>query len=242
MSIEMVSIGWLVLEMTNSPFMVGVASASRMAPFFFTGMLAGAVADRVDRRLLLRFISLGISGTALLVALLIIANALQVWHILTIAFISGILRTFFITTRQSLVYDVVGPGDALNGLAVAAMALRIGSIVGSLAAGGIIALVGVVGAYLAMATCYLLGLAALILVKEAGQAAPLQGSPVWENFKGTFSLLRENRILASLLVMTMATEMLGFSHQSVLPVLARDVLHVWAGGLGVMMAVRHGAE
>ena len=54
---EQVALGWLVFEITDSPFMLGVAAAARMAPFFFLGILSGAVADRVDRQTALRIIT-----------------------------------------------------------------------------------------------------------------------------------------------------------------------------------------
>ena len=59
---EQVAVGWLVFDMTGSPFMVGVAAAARMAPFFFLGILSGTVADWMERRALLRFSTL--AGTA----------------------------------------------------------------------------------------------------------------------------------------------------------------------------------
>ena len=55
---ENVAVGWLIFDITGSPFMVGVASAARMAPFFFLGLLSGAMSDRLDRRRFLIVINL----------------------------------------------------------------------------------------------------------------------------------------------------------------------------------------
>jgi MFS family permease len=71
---EQVSLGWLVLEITDSPFMVGVSYAALMAPFFFLGILSGTVADRVDRRVALRIITLGAVIVAGLMAAVLLTN------------------------------------------------------------------------------------------------------------------------------------------------------------------------
>ena len=85
MGMEQVALGWLVLQMTDSPFMVGVASAARMAPFFFLGILSGAVADRIDRRIFLRMLTFGgciVSGA---MAFLLVSGVAQVWHVILLA-------------------------------------------------------------------------------------------------------------------------------------------------------------
>ena len=80
MWIEMVAIAWLVLELTNSSFMVGLASAARLAPFFLIGIPIGAVVDRVDRHIFLRFINVGSALIGLIITLLVLLNVVEFWH------------------------------------------------------------------------------------------------------------------------------------------------------------------
>ncbi|MBI2871733.1 MAG: MFS transporter [Chloroflexi bacterium] len=238
MWMEQVALGWMVLELTDSPFMVGVAYGVRMAPFFFFGLVAGALADRVNRPLFLRFINAGVAGVAVTLAVLIFLDMVQVWHVLAIAFVMGALRALYMALRQSFAYDVVGSANALNGLAFLSISMRVGGLAGGPLAGAIIVAVGAGGAYLAMGGSYLVSVLALLLVKEQGQAAPTSREPMLQNLRGGFRLMRSNRVLASLTAMAAGTEVLGYSHTMIMPILARDVLGVGAAGLGVMMAFR----
>ena len=238
MWMEQLALGWLILEMTDSPFMVGVAAAVRLAPFLLIGILAGAVADWVDRHLFLRFLTAAAGLVTVIMAVLIISDAIQVWHALLLSLASGVFRAFTATVRPSYVYDLVGPNEALNGMALASLSQRLGGVIGSLAAGFLIVTVDVGGAYLAMSASYVLATVILFAITEVGQAAPTERHPVVENIRSSFRAMRGNRTLVYLMALTASVEMLGFSHQTLLPVIARDVLGVGAGGLGIMMAVR----
>jgi MFS family permease len=240
MGMENVALGWLVFEMTDSPFMVGLAAAARMAPFFFLGILSGAVADRVDRRIFLRVITLGVSLTGGLMALLLIMGVAQVWHIMALAIATGCFWAFTMTTRQAYTYDIVGPQHALNGLSLNALSQRFGGVIGSLIAGVIIATSGIGGQYIAVSASYIIAAAVLLATRDVAQAAPTRREGVIKNLAGGIQAIRQNRTLMMLMFLTATTEVFGFTHQSLLPVFARDVLGVGAVGLGIMTAVRQG--
>ncbi len=240
MGMEHVALGWLVLEMTNSAFMVGVAAAARMAPFFFLGIVSGAIADRVDRRTCLRLASLAAGIIALITALMLLTETARVWHIILLACAAGAAFSFTMTIRQSYTYDIVGPQHALNGLALGGMAQRAGAVVGAPIAGLVIGATGVGEQYLVIAAAYVLAGLSLFTLRDVGQAAPSQRDSVWQNLTGYIRLLRENRTLMILMLLTSITEVFGFTHQTLLPVFARDVLDVGPEGLGYMTAVRQG--
>ena len=233
---ELVALGWLVLERTDSPFMVGVAFAAGTSPFFFLGVLSGAIADRVDRRVFIRFVALGGSIVSGLMALILLADLAQVWHIISLAAAGGCVRAFIATVNQAYIYDIVGPRQALNGLALAGLGHRIGVLVGSLVAGGIISGIGVGGQYLIISTSYLASLTILIATRYVSQVAIAQRDGVLQNLLGYMHLIRQNRTLFILMFLVASTEVFGFTHSSVLPVFARDVLGVDEVGLGFMIS------
>lgn len=240
MGMEHVALGWVVLELTDSPFMVGVASAARMAPFFFLGIVSGAVADRVERRTFLRFLALAGAVVALVTAVFLVRNTGQVWPIVVLATGMGCVWAFTMTMRQAYTYDIVGHQAALNGMALTALSQRLGGVAGALTAGAIIAWVGVAGEYLAIAATYAVGGVTLMFARSSGQAASSETQSVWANLKGTFHILRFNRVLFILMLLAAVTEVFGFTHQTLLPVFARDVLGLGSTGFGVMSAVRQG--
>lgn len=235
---EMVVIGWVVLELTDSPFAVGATMGLRMVPMLLLGIPAGAIADMVDRRIFMRLLGLaGVVPTGI-PGLLFILDVLTFWHVLIFTFASGAVQAFQQTTRQSFAYDIVGPGVAVNGLAFMMLALRMGGMTGSLAAGSLIEGVGVGFAYFALAISHLMSSVVLLFVRSRGQAAPVLAGTVLRSLGDYFRELRTNRALLTLVVLTGGVEILGFSHQVLMPSLARDVLHVGAGGLGVMNGIR----
>ena len=241
MGMDQVALGWLVLEMTDSPFMVGVSAAVRMAPFFFLGLLSGAVADRVDRRVFLRFVTLATGAVSGLMALVLLTNEIdevRLWQVMALAAATGCCWAFTMTIRQAYTYDIVGPEHALNGLSLAGISQQAGGVVGAVVGGVLIATVGVGEQYLGVGAAYVAAVIVLMATRDVGQAALMRRETVVQNLVGYVQILRENRTLMTLMFLAATTEIFGFTHMSLLPVLARDVLGVGAIGLGVMTAVR----
>jgi MFS family permease len=235
---ELVALSWLVLERTDSPFMVGVALGIRMVPHFFVGLLGGALVDRFDRRHLMRLLNLGMAAMAALIGVLIMFDVVGLWQILALTLVSGVFRSLFQISRSSFSFDIVGPRNVISGQALSALAMRFGGIVGSVSMGFIVKAYGVDAAYIVLAFGYLAATLLLLPIRSAGQSAPVNRQPVWQNLKEYFSELRSNRTLTAILLLTVGTETLGFSHQAVLPSLVRDVLHVGPEWLGIMTAFR----
>ena len=235
---QQVLLGWLIFDMTDSSAMVGVLFAVRSAPNLFVGLAAGSFADWLDRRSLMRVSVGGMALVALVMAALLFTGSLRVWELMLSAFLLGGLQAFHMAARQAYAYDIVGPSAAVNGIALITMAQRIGGIIGAVLAGVLIHVWGPGTAFVAMAAAYTLGTLGLLRLRYPGESAPIEKQPVLENLRSYFKELRSNRTLLSLIVTTGAAEVVGFSHQAILPVLARDVLHIGALGLGVLTAFR----
>ena len=237
---EQVIIGWLVLELTDNPFMVGVALGLRMAPLFFLGIPAGAIADMVDRRTLIRLLNLGMALLMVGMGAVIYLDMLQVWHLLAFAVAGGCVSAMHQAARQSFAFDVVGRENLVSGLAYVGLGMRLGGLAGALAAGYLIDGPGAHMAYWMLASGYVVSTALLSLIRSPGQAASRSRQPILQNLREFFDELRQNRPLLTLVVIVAATETLGFSSGAGLPSLARDVLDVGAEGLGWLNGFRSG--
>ena len=243
MGMEQVALGWLVFEITDSPFMVGVSSAARAAPFFFLGILSGAVADRVDRQTALRIITVSSIIAPGLMALLLLTRDIpdvQVWYVIALAVAMGAVLAFSQTVRQAYIYDVVGRELALSGLSMAGLSQMVGQMAGAILAGALIGYVSVAGQYLFAGGVYLVAFAVLLGIRKVVQEGLNPREPVLQQLTGYVRLLQGNRTLLTLMCVTAVVEIFGFTHQSLLPVFAKDELGVGAVGLGVMLAVRRG--
>jgi len=238
MGMQQVVLGWLVFDLTGSAGMVGAIFAVRSAPNLVVGLAAGSITDRVDRRTLMRASAWGMTAIALAVAALLFTNSLAVWQLMLLTFLLGTLQAFYMTARQVYVYDVVGAGGAVSGIALIALGQRVGQIFGALLAGTLILWQGPGFTFLVMSLSYGFGVLILYGLRRSGESAPEQREPMRENILNYFRALRNNRVMLVLMISTAAAEMLGFSHQVVLPILAKDVLLLGPGGLGVLTAFR----
>ena len=235
---EHVAVGWLVFDITGSAFMVGVAAAARMAPLFFLGILSGAMADWLERRLFLLFSALGGVAVAAIMAMLLLSGDPPVWAVVVLVAAGGCVLAFTLTTRNAYTYDIVGSEHALNGLSLNQMAMQVGGIAGALASGALIELVGPGWQYLGVGGSYLGSALILLVIGRSARTAEPQREPVLRNLVGYIRFLRENRVIMALMCLTSITEVLGFSHMTMLPVFAKEVLHVGPAGLGYLTAVR----
>ncbi len=231
-------LGWLTLELTNSPFLVGVAMSARALPLFFVGVPAGVLADRLPRHRVLVATSTGQAVTSATIGVLTLLGVVTLTHILLLTLAAGVIRGLDHAARQTYVHDVVGAPQLMNGLAILGVSMRVGWLLGSLGAGAVIAHLGSGAAYLAVAASYLTGAGTLLPASAPVGAAPPSPGSVWQSLTGFVTALRRNSVLPVLMVLTAGAEILGFSHQVLLPSLARDVLRVGPEGLGVMNAAR----
>ena len=235
---ETVVLGWLTLELTNSPLLVGVAMGMRMLPLFFVGVPAGALADRFPRHQLLMLTGAGQALTASALGALTLLGQVGLAHVLLLTLAAGTLRGLEHAARQSYTHDVVGAPALVPGLAVLGVAMRLGWLLGSLGVGAIIARLGSGAAYLAVASGFLAGALVLLPASSPPRAIPPAPGSLWASVVGFATAMRTDRPLLVLMMLTAAAEVLGFSHQALLPSLARDVLAIGPEGLGALNAAR----
>jgi len=239
MMAEVVALGWLALELTSSPLLVGVAMGMRALPLFFVGVPAGALADRVPRHRLLMATGAGQALTSATLGTLTLLGTVRLPHLLVLTLAAGVLRGVEHAARQSYTHDVVGAAGLVKGFAVLGVAMRVGWLLGSLSVGAIIARFHTSAGYLFVACGYLAGAMVLLLVSSpAPTSSASETASLWRSVIEFLTAVRTDRALLVLLALTAGAELLGFAHQVVLPSLARDVLHAGPEGLGVLNGAR----
>lgn len=235
---EIVVLGWLVLDMTGSPFYVGLVTAMRSFPFLFFGVIGGVAADRVSSRpRLLVTAQSFIVALSILVALLIGTGVVQVWHLMLTAFLSGTAMAFDQPARQSLVYDLVGGDDLVNALALNSTAWNLSRMLGPAAGGVLLAWAGPAAGYAVMSVSYLVGIGATLFIGKPANPRPPQVGSIWENLKEGLRYALTSPVTRYLLLLEAVTDVVALPYIFVLmPVFAKDVLQVGATGLGFMTA------
>jgi MFS transporter, DHA1 family, staphyloferrin A biosynthesis exporter len=235
---EVAVLGWLTLELTDSPFMVGVAMSMRMMPLFFVGVPAGALADRFPRHRLLLLTGMGQALTAATLGGLALLGTVSLAHVLVLTLAAGVFRGIEHAARQSYTHDVVGAAALVNGLAVLGVAMRAGWLLGSLGVGVVIARYGSGVAYLAVALGFFGGALALLRATAPPRTSAAATGTVWRSVVEFLVAMGRDRMLVVLMTLTAGAEILGFAHQALLPSLARDVLDTGPEGLGALLAAR----
>jgi hypothetical protein len=235
---EVVALGWLTLELTDSPVLVGVAMGMRALPLFFVGVPAGALADRVRRHRLLMATGAGQVLTSATLGVVTLLDVVSLGHVLGLTLAAGVLRGVEHAARQSYTHDVVGGAELVKGFAVLGVAMRAGWLMGSLGVGAIIARFGSGAGYLLVACGYLAGAAVLLLASTPARTTSSGAGSLWRSVTEFLAAVRTDQALLVLMALTAGAEILGFAHQVLLPSLARDVLHAGPEGLGVLNAAR----
>ena len=164
---EAVVLGWFILTLTDSPFLVGLISAARMG-MNIMALFAGAVADSVPRHHLFGIVEFLMTAFAVLMLVLIMIGQLETWHIFVIAVIAGMVRVFQMPAAQSLVADTLPSERINNGAAFNNLGRNIAMLLGPLLGGVLFNSFGAKGAYIAIAILYFLSGWVALYIRSSG--------------------------------------------------------------------------
>jgi MFS family permease len=233
---QSVAQGWLVLELTDSPFSVGLTAALGSLGVLVLTLYAGVVADRVDkRRAVIVTQSLQMVQAFVLAALALSGHA-TVGHVMVLAAFLGVIAAFDIPIRQSFIVELVGKDDLMNAIALNTSVFNATRILGPVAAGLIIGPLGVGVCFLLNGISYIAVIGGLLAMRVPPSAFPVPRSSVWSGLVEIARFIRGSRLVRTLIALTAVLSIFGFQLITLMPVFARDVLHVGATGYGLLMA------
>ena len=239
-SMEIIAQGWLVLELTGSPLMLGLTGLAYSVPRVGLTLVGGAVADRVKRRRIMIFIQAIVAFLFFVLANLIVAEMVRMWHVMSIAFLSGSLRTFDRPSRAALLPAMVPREEIGSAVAASGTIWQFNRLFGPALAGGLIYTSGVGLTYY---FCFLVSLAAVVLwlpIRIEQQILAAGESGLVQHMLGGLSYIRHNEIFAVLISMTLFNSLFGMSYLILMPVFARDILLVGSRGYGFLQSVGGG--
>ncbi len=232
---QSVALGWLVLEITNSPFAVGLNQALRSLGVLVFALYAGVVVDRVDKRRLIVWTQVLQMLEALALALLVWTRTIAPWHVMVLAVGFGIVNAFDIPARQAFLVDLVGRDDLMSAIALNSSMFNAARIVGPAVAGVLIGAAGVAMCFFLNGVSYIAVIASLLAMRLP-PFAPRPATAAWEGFRAGVRFIRSDARVLGLVVLVAVFSVFGFPFLVLMPVVARDVLHTNARGYGVLMA------
>jgi len=231
---EEVARGWLVLQLTDSPFQLGLIGFIRGITQLLFSPVAGVMADRLDRRRLAAITQVVPGIGALLIAVLVTTDTVQMWHLYVLVCISGISGAVNIPARQVLVYDTVGEQYMTNAIALNAVVSNIARIIAPAVGGVFIGAIGIASSYYAQTVFFLLATAATFLLHPTQHIDPVR-TPIVEGIREGVAYVRENRTVGRLIVLNAIPALLIYPYVSMMPIFAKDILDVGSSGFGILL-------
>ncbi len=232
---EAVVLGWFVLTLTDSPFLVGAISAARMS-LNILALFAGVAADRFPRNRILASVEFIMTAFAVVMLLLIVSGRLETWHIFAVAVIAGMVRVFQMPAAQSLVADTLPQDRIGNGAAFNTLGRNLAMLIGPLVGGILFTSFGPKGAYIAIAALYFASGWVALYIRSSGTVIRLEPESVVRTVIQGLKYVKGQQVLWGTLVLALIIESSGWTfHTTLMPIFARDVLDADSTGLGLLL-------
>jgi MFS family permease len=228
--------GWLLFDLTSSPFYLGLFSSLRMVMLLSFFILGGIMSDRIDRRKVMLAIQWISALTALGLALLVSTHTIRVWHIFVLGAITSTTWAFEQPVRQALLPQLVKREDLVNALALNALTWNGAGLLGPSLVGVSVPYIGIDGCFYVNVVSYLAVIGALLRMKVPDLTYAEGRSSVIQSLRDAFGYVRGERIIMTFLSVSAIFNIFGRSYITLLPVFAKDVLSLGASGFGFISA------
>ena len=235
---QSVATGWLALELTNDAYMVGLVAAAGSIPILLLSLPAGVLADRTDKLRIVR-----IAQSLMLVEASVLwwfawSGHMTIDWLVALVLIGGVLGAFEIPARQSLIIDLVVKDDLLDAIALNSGGFNLARVLGPTIAALVIASLGLYWCFAFNALSYLavlIGLAMIRLPARDGGAAALEHPSAVTGMREALRCVRNDRLMWILMRIVAVFSVLSVPILTLLPVVARDQLHLDVSGYGFLM-------
>ena len=232
---QQVGVGWLALELTNNAFLVGVVSAAGSFPVLLLSLYGGVIADRRSK---LRIV-------IICQALLLVEAAALWWFawsgymnfrwLLALTTLGGVISAFEIPARQAMIVELVSREDLVDAIALNSGGFNLARIVGPSIAAVILAKWGLAWCFGINALSYFAVLASLGRIRLPAWTPVIHLVSPYEQLKQGLSYIRSSRSVSGLMGVIAIYSIFGFQYLTMMPVVARDVLHTGASGYGLLL-------
>ena len=233
---QRIALGWLVYRLTGSAFLLGSVGFAGQIPTFVLTPFAGVLADRYDRQKLLIVTQTLAMVQSLTLSLLVLTKSVQIWHIMVLCIMLGIINAFDAPVRQSFTVKMVdNKQDLGNAIALNSSMVNSARLLGPSAAGILIGVLGEGICFLLNGLSYLAVIGALFAMNvEANNFKSKRPRGIGELKEGFVYAFGFAPIRAVLLLLALVS-MMGMPYSVLMPVFAKDVLHAGPHAFGFLM-------
>lgn len=235
---------WLVLQLTNSPFWLGLDAFMATVPGFFLTLIGGVFADLVDRRRLLIYTQIVAGAMAVFLSVLVWTGTVNRWMVLAFSFVTGCCMALASPSYLAMTYDLVGRQDLANAIALNSTQFQLSRVVGPALFGIVSPLLGLAGCFFVNGISFVAVVVALWKVelpardettKTKADGIKRPGRIRNELLEGFRYVSKRPRVF-SLLLLSAVNSLFGAPYFAMVPIYARDIFHLGESGLAWMMS------
>ena len=227
---------WLVLELTNSPFKLGLISSLQFAPVLLLAMPAGVITDRMSKRRLLILTQTVLMLQASVLTVLVWTGRVRYWHVAVLATVYGLAQVIDMPTRQAFVADLTGRSHLMNAIALNSAMFNAARLVGPAVAGLLIARFGLPVAFLLNALSFMAVIGALAALRTEGAPHPSAGTTMLEKIRGGLEYASNTPLIRFVLTLLLSVSFFVLNFNVLVPLVTKHMLHGGAGDFGLLMA------
>lgn len=241
---QRIAVSWLVYRLTESALVLGIVSFAALIPSLILSPFIGSFVDRHRKYRIVVFTQFGLMLQAGTLALMVFLGYYNVWWIGILSFIQGVINTFDVTARQSLMVELVeDKADLPNAIALNSSAFNAARMLGPAAGGILLSTYGEAVCFAVNFVSFIAVIGSLLAMRLTPKPVIAKGESTWQGFKEGFIYLKHSPHLSSLILLLGASSLLVIPYTTLLPVIARELfdgdatVFSWfesAAGLGAM--------
>jgi len=228
---------WLVLQISGSPFLLGLDSFLGEIPIFLFSLIGGVIADRKDRRHLLLVSQVIQLSCAFTLTALVGFGVVQVWHILCLSFLVGLAQAFGGPAYQALIPMLVEPVDLPNAIALNSIQFNLARIIGPILGGLALTQLGAAWCFGLNGLSFIPVIFALAAVRSRFFQPSSANESILASMKQGVRFIRRQRAMEPLIVLAFLLTLLAIPVIVFLPVFARDVFRGGPGAYTLLLSM-----
>ena len=233
--LQIVAQSWLVLQLTNSVFLIGLVMALSTLPTLLFTLFGGVIVDRFPKKNILLFTQISAMLLALILGILTIFDLVTLWEICLISFLLGTVNAIDAPARQAFVSELVNKEQLSSAIALNSGIFNAARVLGPSVAGLLIALIGCGGAFIINSISYIAVIVALKFINIENISVVKKSNPFEAIREGVFYSLN-HPIIRTLFIVIGIVSVFGWSYTTILPVMAKNNFKLGAAGLGYLYA------
>lgn len=237
MTMQMMVRAYLVYDLTGSAKILGIVSAGSSLPILGLGLFGGAIADRVDRKLIIQIGQWSALFLALFIGVSISTGTITWYHLLAAGLVKGVLWSFMGPARQAVIPQLVGRDKLSNAVALNAAGMSVMTLAAPAVAGILYARIGPDGVYYLIAAMEFAAVVLTTTITTPLKVSRQRKAPMVTEIKEGLSYIRQNNVVLVLLIVGLSTVLLAQPFRFLLPVFVVDIYHRESEAMGLLLSM-----